>query len=436
MDNDIRIQLGDITNAVRDTQRQQTEMRQISNMLLQSSTNIPHRNSITMPRQSDMSHETRTTNYVQISTLPAETHRSPNNHSTPYTTPMTTYTIPLERISLQHNEPVTMHTRAFALLTQSEFEAFALLSPQSTTKRATSAFLDRVLKYLQFDKQDSELVAEARALTLLVQYLTWAELATELKSYADTNQEFTYSKDLFWRKKRDIYSSKFQSHYVQRQDIGSVLRDAISRNQNNDNDHNVQRDSTDEKSVYDIPNTRSCNNNHNNNNRNNQRNNNRNNNNNSYNNNNNNNEYNNNNQNNNRRNNQNDQYSNNSHNSNYQNNSYNNNDSRNNNQNNNNRNNNNNNFRRNNNNNNSNRQYNNNNHPNNNGYSNNTNQQSMQNHGIPSYPQRYMNHQGIPMDIPHISHVIPSNMCPQYQYISTPAMHPQPAPQIPPNMPN
>ena len=262
MNNDIRAQLGDITNAVRDTQRQQAEMRQISNMLLQSSTNIPRRNSITMPRQSDMTHETRTTNYVQISTPPAETHRSPNTHSTPYTTPMTTYTIPLERISLQQDEPVnirTMHTRASALPTQSEFEAFASLSPQNTTKRATSAFLDRVLKYLQFDKQDSELIAEARALTLLAQHLTWAELATELKSYADTNQEFTYSKDLFWRKKRDIHSSKFQSHYAQRQDIGSVLRDAISRNQNNDNDNNVQRDSTDEESVYDIPNTRSRN---------------------------------------------------------------------------------------------------------------------------------------------------------------------------------
>ena len=132
MHNDIRAQLGDITNAVRDTQRQQAEMRQISNMLLQSSTNIPCRNSITMPRQSDMSHETRTTNYVQISTPPAETHRSPNNQSTPYITPMTTYTIPLERISLQHAEPVkirTMHTRASALPTQSEFEAFASLSP-------------------------------------------------------------------------------------------------------------------------------------------------------------------------------------------------------------------------------------------------------------------------------------------------------------------
>ena len=123
-----------------------------------------------------------------------------------------------------------------------------------------------MLKYLQFDKQDSELIAEARALTSLAQHLTWAELATELKSYADTNQEFTYSKDLFWRKKRDIHSSKFQSHYAQRQDIGSVLRDAISRNQNNDNDNNVQRDSTDEESVYDILNTRSRNNNNNNNN--------------------------------------------------------------------------------------------------------------------------------------------------------------------------
>ena len=193
---------------------------------------------------------------------------------------MTTYTIPLERISLQQDEPVnirTMHTRASALPTQNEFEAFASLSPANTTKRATSAFLDRVLKYLQFDKHDSELIAEARALTLLAQHLTWAELATELKSYADTNQEFTYSKDLFWRKKRDIYSSKFQSHYAQRQDIGSVLRDAISRNHNNDQDNAVQRDNTDEDSVYDIPQNRSRNsNNANRNSGNNQRNNNRN----------------------------------------------------------------------------------------------------------------------------------------------------------------
>ena len=60
----------------------------------------------------------------------------------------------------------------------------------------------------------------------------------------------------------------------------------------------------------------------------------------------------------------------------------------------------------------------------------------MQNQGIPSYPQRYMNHQGIPIDIPQIQHVIPSNMYmyPQYQYVSTPAMHPQAAPQIPPSM--
>ena len=199
MASDIRTQLDGITNAVRDTQRQQAEMRHISNMLLQSSTSIPRRNSITMPRQSDITQEHRQTNYVQISTPPAETNRSPNTHSTPYTTPMTTYTIPLERISLQHDEPVnirTMHTRASALPTQNEFEAFASLSPANTTKRATSAFLDRVLKYLQFDKHDSELIAEARALTLLAQHLTWAELATELKSYADTNQEFTYSKDL------------------------------------------------------------------------------------------------------------------------------------------------------------------------------------------------------------------------------------------------
>ena len=442
MANDIRTQLDGITNAVRDTQRQQAEMRHISNMLLQSSTSIPRRNSITMPRQSDITQEHRQTNYVQISTPPAETNRSPNTHSTPYTTPMTTYTIPLERISLQHDEPVnirTMHTRASALPTQNEFEAFASLSPANTTKRATSAFLDRVLKYLQFDKHDSELIAEARALTLLAQHLTWAELATELKSYADTNQEFTYSKDLFWRKKRDIYSSKFQSHYAQRQDIGSVLRDAISRNHNNDNDNAVQRDNTDEDSVYDIPQNRSRNsNNTNRNSGNNQRNNNRNQNNNHNNSNNNqNNQYNNNNHNNNRRNNQNDQYSNNSRSYNQSNNSYNNNDSRNNNQNNGNRNNNNNNngFRRNNNNNNnSNRQYNNNNHPNNNGYSSNSNQMPMQNQGIPSYPQRYMNHQGIPIDIPHIQHVIPNNMYPQYQYVSTPAMHPQAAPQIPPSM--
>ena len=167
INNDIRNQLNDITNAVRDTQRQQAEMKQLSNMLLQSSSAIPHKNSITMPRQSDVTHETRTTNYVQISTPPHEQQRSPNTQSTPYITPMTTYTIPLERISLQQDEPVnirTMHTRASALPTHSEFEAFASLSPQATTKRATSAFLDRVLKYLQFDKQDSELIAEARAL--------------------------------------------------------------------------------------------------------------------------------------------------------------------------------------------------------------------------------------------------------------------------------
>ena len=183
-----------------------------------------------MPRQSYMTHDTRTTNYVQISTPLHEQQRSPNTQSTLYLTPMTTYTIPLERISLQQDKPVnirTMHTKASALPTHSEFEAFASLSPQATTKRAISAFLDRVLKYLQFDKQDSELIAEARALTLLAQYFIWAELATELKSYADTNQEFTYSKDLFWRKKRDFYSSKFQLHYAQRQDIGSVLRDAV-----------------------------------------------------------------------------------------------------------------------------------------------------------------------------------------------------------------
>ena len=47
---DIRTQLDGITNAVRDTQCQQAEMRHISNMLLQSSTSIPRRNSITMPR--------------------------------------------------------------------------------------------------------------------------------------------------------------------------------------------------------------------------------------------------------------------------------------------------------------------------------------------------------------------------------------------------
>ena len=175
VNNDIRNQLNDITNAVRDTQRQQAEMKQLSNMLLQSSSTIPHRNSITMPRQSDMSHETRTTNYVQISTPPHEPQRSPNNQSTPYITPMITYTIPLERISLQQDEPVnirTMHTRVSALPTHSEFETFASLSPQATTKRATSAFLDRVLKYLQFDKQDSKLIAKAKALTLLAQYLT------------------------------------------------------------------------------------------------------------------------------------------------------------------------------------------------------------------------------------------------------------------------
>ena len=105
----------DITNDVRDTQRQQAEMKQLSNMLLQSSSTIPHRNSITMPRSSDMTHETRTTNYVQISTPPHEQQRSPNTQSTPYITPMTTYTIPLERISLQQDKPVnirTMHTRA------------------------------------------------------------------------------------------------------------------------------------------------------------------------------------------------------------------------------------------------------------------------------------------------------------------------------------
>ena len=98
MHNDIRAQLGDITNAVRDTQCEQAEIRQISNMLLQLSTNILRRNSIPMPRQSDMSQEIRTTNYVQISTPPVETHGSQNNYSTPYTTPMTTYTITLERI--------------------------------------------------------------------------------------------------------------------------------------------------------------------------------------------------------------------------------------------------------------------------------------------------------------------------------------------------
>ena len=57
LNNDIRNQLNDITNAVRDTQRQQAEMKQLSNMLLQSSSAIPHRNSITMPRQSDVTHE-------------------------------------------------------------------------------------------------------------------------------------------------------------------------------------------------------------------------------------------------------------------------------------------------------------------------------------------------------------------------------------------
>ena len=132
VNNDIRNQLNDITNAVRDTQRQQAEMKQLSNLLLQSSSTIPHRNSITMPRSSDMTHETRTTNYVQISTPPHEPQRSPNTQSTPYVTPMTTYTIPLERISLQQDEPVnirTMHTRASALPTHSEFEAFASLSP-------------------------------------------------------------------------------------------------------------------------------------------------------------------------------------------------------------------------------------------------------------------------------------------------------------------
>ena len=75
INNDIRNQLNDITNAVRDTQRQQAEMKQLSNMLLQSSSAIPHRNSITMPRQSDVTHETRTTNYVQISTPPHEQQR-------------------------------------------------------------------------------------------------------------------------------------------------------------------------------------------------------------------------------------------------------------------------------------------------------------------------------------------------------------------------
>ena len=171
VNNDIRNQLSDITNDMRDTQRQQAEIKQLSNMLLQSSSAIPHRNSITMPRQSDVTHETRTTNYVQISTPPHEQQRSPNTQSTPYITPMTTYTIPLERISLQQDEPVNirmMHTRASALPTHSEFKAFASLSPQTTTKRATSAFLDRALKYLTFDKQDSELIAKARALMLLV----------------------------------------------------------------------------------------------------------------------------------------------------------------------------------------------------------------------------------------------------------------------------
>ena len=72
----------------------------------------------------------------------------------------------------------------------------------------------------------------------------------------------------------------------------------------------------------------------------------------------------------------------------------------------------------------------------NNGYSNNNNQQSVQNSGMPQYPQRYMNNQYIPMDIPQVQHVMPNNMYPQYQYISTPAMHPQPAPQIQPNIPN
>ena len=439
LNNDIRNQLNDITNAVRDTQRQQAEMKQLSNMLLQSSSAIPHRNSITMPRQSDVTHETRTTNYVQISTPPHEPQRSPNTQTTPYVTPMTTYTIPLERISLQQDEPVnirTMHTRASALPTHSEFEAFASLSPQATTKRATSAFLDRVLKYLQFDKQDSELIAEARALTLLAQHLTWAELATELKSYADTNQEFTYSKDLFWRKKRDLYSSKFQSHYAQRQDIGSVLRDAISRNQNHDNNDNIHRDNTDEESVYDVQNTRSRNSNNNNrNNDNNRRNNNRNNN---YNggNNRNTNQYNNNNQHNNRNHYQNEQNTNNSRSSNNQNNSYNSNESRNSNPNNGNRNNNNN-FRRNNNSyNNNNRRYNDNNQSNNNNFSNNSNQQSIPSSSMPQYPQRYMNNQYMPMDIPQMQHVIPSNMYPQYQCISTPAMHPQPMPQIQSNIPN
>ena len=132
LNNDIRNQLTDITNAVRDTQRQQAEMKQLSNMLLQSSSTIPHRNSITIPRSSHMNHETRATNYVQNTTPPHEQQRSPNTQSTPYITPMTTYTIPLKRISLQQDEPVnirTMHTRASALPTHSEFEAFASLSP-------------------------------------------------------------------------------------------------------------------------------------------------------------------------------------------------------------------------------------------------------------------------------------------------------------------
>ena len=55
---------------------------------------------------------------------------------------------------------------------------------------------------------------------------------------------------------------------------------------------------------------------------------------------------------------------------------------------------------------------------------------------MPQYPQRYMNNQYIPMDIPPMQHVIPNNIYPQYQCISTPAMHPQPMPQIPPNIPN
>ena len=51
---------------------------------------------------------------------------------------------------------------------------------------------------------------------------------------------------------------------------------------------------------------------------------------------------------------------------------------------------------------------------------------SIPNNGMPQYPQRYMNNQCIPIDIPQMQHVIPNNMYPQYQYISTPAMQPQP----------